>query len=79
MRRQAKAATIDDRGAAEAQQFARDKRVAGGGVSFAGVPRERSIHQTMITLPASCRFNNSLGDDVEYDFWLAQGYPPRRV
>ena len=33
----------------------------------------------MITLPASCRFNNSLGDDVEYDFWLAQGYPPRRV
>src|SRR5262249_45968702 len=40
---------------------------------FAGKPRKCGLDQAnRITLPAACRFNNSLGDDFEHDFWLAR-------
>jgi hypothetical protein len=40
---------------------------------FPGKPRERGFHQaSRMTLPAPCRFDNSLGNDVEHYFWLAR-------
>jgi hypothetical protein len=37
------------------------------------MPSERGLDQAnRITLPAPCRLNNSLGDDLEHYFWLAR-------
>jgi hypothetical protein len=42
-------------------------------VPFVLKPWQRGFHQaSRITLPAPCRFDNSLGDDVAHYFWSAR-------